>query len=464
MGLFGKKEVSPSKSENLYLENHVKAMELNQIKLETQFNQVHQLAEGYRSDARKNMGELQRVAETICDNDYSKEQLGGKNRILSLSSFELANFIINNWKKQREEAIDLIIGFQKALREKEGQVKDLEAQLERVLQQQRDLAHMNQQYVAPTIIETPSGQIDSETGEILAPPVPTPPIPEKTPQNNLKSGEADDILKVLEQQSSPQPQEEISTYEDPKTHLVLMEEIENKMTEMQWGIIQVIGKDGFSEPKEIEEILLERIKGSNHTQFVNGLNGLKTNLIVGEDKVNTGWRWFNALHLTDLGLQLYQKKFRIPAVLCEKHVLRKENATWDHGYCIKDTSTLMEQMGYQNITYARKDNEIKLSNGKVWIPDITAYDTIANKKVYVEVELGHHTQKEFNEKMDKARQITNDLRFVTNSKTAMETIIQQFSKWKLEKAKTGAPVKNFNVWITTTKKLSDKDWGNEYPS
>lgn len=459
MNIFQRKQPTDTEAHILYLDNHIKNLELNLQRTEQQLKQMTSLTEGYRSDARKNMSELQRVAETICDNDFSKKQLGGVNRILSLSSFELANFIIENWQKQREESISLIIDLQKALKTEEGKVKDLEAQLERTLQQQKEMAHLNQIIPGDSslsneglTIQHNGRKIDPETGEILSGPE----------ENELKVADIPDILEVVKQSSSSSQEE--PSYEPPKTHLVLMEEIETKLSDVQYGIIEIIGSKGISEPKEIEQLLMDSELKISHTQFVNALNGLKQNLIVGEDKVNTGWRWFMALHLTDLGLQLYLKKAKKPAILCEKHILRRDHATWDHGYCIKDTATLMDMMGYTKITYDRKSNEIVLTNGKVWIPDIIAYDPIANKKVYIEVELGHHTQEQFNEKMDKARQITNDLRFVTNDKQAMETIISQFSRWKLEKKQQGQNIKNFTVWITTTKKLADKDWGNEYPS
>ncbi|MFE8700970.1 hypothetical protein ACFYKX_10110 [Cytobacillus sp. FJAT-54145] len=465
VGFFPKRHTpSPEQASHLFLEGQVKTMELSLMKLEEQNLQLERLVEGYRGDARKNMGELQRVAQTICDNEYAKEQLGGKNRILALSAFELANFIIDNWKKQQQEAITLVTNLQKELKKRDGAVKDLEDQLSRVLLKQQEDAYEHHSNIP--VFQTDDGRkVDPETGEILpSTPAPSPSQP----------SQEDDILSVVQSQTQtpppakpkPQPQATPSSskVEPPKTHLVMLEKFEKELTEVQWKIVEVIGTEGLSEAKEIETRIGELISDVNNTQFTNAINSLKTSTILDMDKVNTGYRWFFAYNLSDLGLQLYQRKFKKPAILCEKHVLKKENATWDHGYAIKDTATLMEQMGLMNITYKRKDNEITLSNGKVWIPDITAYDSLAKKKLYVEVELAHHTQEEFNTKMDKARQVTKDIRFVTTGKKQMEIIIQQFSQWKLEKIKSGTPVKNFDVFITTTKKLADKDWGNHYPS
>jgi Chromosome segregation ATPases len=451
MNLFGRKNPSPDSPEAqaMYWESLAKTLEMSNMKLREQYEQVQRLAESYRNESRKHMGELQRVAQTICDNDYAREQLGGKNRILSLSSFELANFIIENWKKQRQEAIQLVADLQKALKREQAEKRDLEAQLERLLQQHREMAWSNQETSPPagSVVQVEGRQVDTETGEILENAQPVP-----------------DILEVAKSssESSFESPDEPSAYDTPKTHLILLEDAESKLTDIQWRIMEAIGKEGMSESKEIEAYVLSG--DSNRTQFVNGLSGLKQMGIVAEDKINTGWRWFYAYHLSDLGLQLYQKRFRRPAVLCEKHVLKKEHASIEHGYIIKDTATLLEQFGYVNISYDRQANAIELSNKKVWIPDITAFDNLSRKRLFVEVECGNHTQEEFNEKMDKARQVTNDLRFVCPDKNAMETIVQQFSRWKLEKTKVGAPVKNFEVWITTTKKLAEKDWGQNYPS
>lgn len=438
MALFNRQQdPTPTVAENLFLQNQVKMLELNLKKMEAHLQQVEGLLREYQRESSENMKYLRGVANSVCDNEYAQEQLGGKNRILTLPAHELSEFIVKNWQKQRQEMIALIIDLQKTVKRKDGQLADLEAQLERMLQQQKEQATL---YQITPVTTTPQF-VDQETGEILSEPTPS---------------------SILVPTEEPESTSSSTSIHQPQTHLVLLENIENNLSEVQWGILKAIGEQGLSARPEIEKFLTEQNPGWK-SQLATAFSGLKTANLVGEDTVNPGNRWFTAFHLEDLGLEVYKRKFKKPAILCEKHRLKKENATWDHGYTIKEVALLMENMGYAEISYARKENEIRLSNGKVWIPDITAYDMLAKKRVYAEVELGHHTQDDFNEKMEKARQVASELRFVTNDKKAMETIHQQVSQWKLAQAKAGRPIHNFTVFITTTKKLADKDWGNELP-
>ena len=630
-------------------------LEVALMKLQEQMNQLQRLMEMYRSEASRNLDELRKVAQTICDNEFTMEQLGGKNKILSFSSFELAQFIMDNWKRQRKVAIDLIVDLQNTLKQKEQERRDFERQIEQMLLHQRELqqemqrihaapisreperlsspnqqptydppvippsftpqsnqfsstpppptihpelpkptqaptptyAEQKQNIPTPTPTKTAAETPNKPTSSTQPPIKPTQPPPQqkspnqpnqpnqqkphdhsqkqnqpsqknnqpspqnqpvaspinpkhdssgsrqeqKTPQNNEKkqnthqqhvdqnsnqksntnnsqqqaknpsSSNQAPIPPVHKQEvvpatkpitptehkpmesSVPEPnmkpeasQKMGNAYapsprlaqveaidQSPKTFVALYADIEDKLQELHWSIIHAIGSRGFSESRDIEKFL-SHIEGINDTKFHHAFNLLKNLDILADDKVSTGVRWFYALHLTDIGLQLYHKKYRQQAVVCEKHLLRKDHDNWDHGYCIKDTATLLDQFGYINVVHERKANTFELTNGKTWIPDIVCYDSLSNKSVYIEVELGNHTQDDFNQKMDKARMVANELRFVCNDKSAQEKIIQQYSKWKLEKHKSGVPVKNFSVYITTTKKLSEKDWGQHYPS
>ena len=42
---------------------------------------------------------LNTIAEKVCDGEYGDNQLGGKNKIMALSDYELRDFIINNYNK-----------------------------------------------------------------------------------------------------------------------------------------------------------------------------------------------------------------------------------------------------------------------------------------------------------------------------------------------------------------------------
>lgn len=55
---------------------------------------------------------LNTIAEKVCDGEYGDNQLGGKNKIMALSDYELRDFIINNYNKQRNNFTNSMIKMQ----------------------------------------------------------------------------------------------------------------------------------------------------------------------------------------------------------------------------------------------------------------------------------------------------------------------------------------------------------------
>lgn len=460
--------------QSVYEDSQIKNLELSTTKLQEQFRHSTNLAGKYKSEASKNLDELRNVAMVVCDNAYSMGQLGGRNEMLKLDAFELKNFIIENHQKQREEVLALMLELQNQLHHLQQQNEDKDRQLADLLRQRAETeqrAYQNQysqQHHAPP--QSPLSQYANPHNQgavhqqMQQPPQQQSPMqmaPSQQRQMPIQQQPQSRAPQAQSQQQQIQPPQSPAGNYAPQTHTMLIDSVENTISDIGWNILVAIGANGLSEGIEIENQLTGTYNSSN---VKNAFATLQQSQIIESDKVNTGNRWFYAWNLTDLGVQIYQRKFRKPPVQCEKHMLRAENATWDHGYTIKDTATLLEDMGMIEIKYRRRENEIQLSGGRMWIPDVVCYDTISKQKLYVEVELGHHTQADFDEKIDKARQITKDLRFVTQNKDQAEKIIKQYSAWKLSKSQSGTPVKNFDVWITTTSKLAKKDWGNTYPS
>lgn len=55
---------------------------------------------------------LNTIAEKVCDGEYGDSQLGGRNKIIALSDYELRDFIINNYNKQRNNFTNSMIKMQ----------------------------------------------------------------------------------------------------------------------------------------------------------------------------------------------------------------------------------------------------------------------------------------------------------------------------------------------------------------
>ena len=107
----------------------------------------------------------------------------------------------------------------------------------------------------------------------------------------------------------------------------------------------------------------------------------------------------------------------------------KEHASLQHGYMIKDASILIKQLEFYNsVTTGRRDNFIKLENGRSVIPDIIAI--FSEETDYFEVECGNHKQIDFNDKCSKLASITDRIIFIGRSFDAITNILKpQIEKW-----------------------------------
>ena len=154
-------------------------------------------------------------------------------------------------------------------------------------------------------------------------------------------------------------------------HVVDLNDYMNKMTDVMWDIMLAIGKEGLSEAKDIRKMVVN--KGVSESAFNVALSQLRKMNIVDQERINTGWRWFHAYELSEIGRRIYLEKYKNNPIECEKQILKKEHTTALHGYCIKDASIILKAIfGYDEASTDRKRNSIKLYTGETYIPDIIA--------------------------------------------------------------------------------------------
>jgi len=245
-------------------------------------------------------------------------------------------------------------------------------------------------------------------------------------------------------------------------HVVNLNDYIAEMTDVMWDIMMAIGRDGFSEAKDIKKVIVS--KGITESAFNTALSQLRKMNIVDQERINTGWRWFHAYELSEIGRRIYLEKFKKEPVECEKQILKKEHTTALHGYCIKDASLILKVIfEYDEVSTDRQKNSIKLYTGKIYIPDIIAKKKQGSVVDYFEVELGNHTQNDFNKKCDKMLMVTRDLRFIVPDAEIMNKILaRQIGQWVLEKGGK-EKLKGTTIYLTTLKKLNEGIWENRYP-
>lgn len=279
-------------------------------------------------------------------------------------------------------------------------------------------------------------------------------------QSSEKKNQAPEAIKNIKKQV--QKQSESKDGARIKAHVVDLNDYVNKMTDIMWDVMLAIGKEGLSESKDIKRVVMK--KGTTESAFNTALTQLRKMNVIKQERINTGWRWFHSYELSEIGSRIFLEKYKKNPVECEKQLLKKQHTSALHGYCIKDTAEILKAVfGYDETTTDRRQNSMRLYSGETYIPDVIAKKKEGALIDYFEVELGHHTQEDFNKKCDKMLMVTKNLYFVVpDADTMNKTLARQIGQWVLERGGKDK-LKGTTIYLTTLKKLNDGKWENIYP-
>lgn len=300
--------------------------------------------------------------------------------------------------------------------------------------------------------------ITAPTSKPTVNPTSTSSMPIHTPTNvgsstvgkSINETEKEDILYALNGNSSI------------KAHMIDLNMYLNKMDVVMWNVMVCIGVDGLSVAKEIKRLIQER-RDVTESMVNTALLDLRVMGIINEEKINVGSKWFYVYNLSETGSRIFYEKFNKDPVLCEKQKLIKDHATATHGYCIKEVAELLQKkLKYTEATYDRKSNVIHLGDDKSYIPDIIC--KAEGQTQYIEVELGHHMQNDFNEKCDKMLMVSKNLFFVVPSTEISNKILKQLAGWITYRGgKDKLEGMGIVIYVTTTSKLAKGKWEVIYP-
>lgn len=452
------------------LEAEVKKQHLQLMTLHDQLNHHKKVAAKFQQDYIQLSKRVKSLCEYIVDKENAPNQLGGSNPLAKLNIYELIQYTEDSIKSANEKNRELLLQLSSVIKTKEQEIEGLKAQLSRFLVREKYREEYGVEYNLP---EETTGENAEETAP-EAPPEKISPVHEaRSPRiqifedddeeeksvhkakNDLKNSESSTTISASRKNEAVSKNEVVA-------HVVNLNDTINKITDIMWHIIDAIGVKGFSESKDIKKLVVKEM-GVTESAFNTSLSQLRKMNIIDQEKINTGWRWFYAYELSDLGTRIFAEKYGKNPVICEKQMLKREHTTALHGYCIKDTAHILQAtFGYEVTTTDKKQNTIKLYNDKVYIPDIIAQKKQGAVVDYFEVELGHHSQKDFNEKCDKMRMVTKNLYFVVPDAGTMNNVLaKQISQWAFERGKES--VKGTTIYLTTLTKLCDGKWENVYP-
>lgn len=245
----------------------------------------------------------------------------------------------------------------------------------------------------------------------------------------------------------------------------LLNEFEEKISEVGWILMEVIGKYGYSTTKDIVNKGLE-LSGNNPKitapRLTSNLSDLEKNHILRKEKIPTPFAQMTVYTFTEEGVMIYKGKFGKSPVISEADRLIAEHDNLIHGYSIRDCARAIEAAGFfKKAEIWNRKNAISLEGGVQYIPDIVCHGE-NGEKLYLEYERDHYQQKSFNIKLNKMLYVTPVINFVGANRAICESLMEKMVKWAATKGK-GDNMKNVVLRVTMAKSLNvdlrnDDNW------
>ena len=268
----------------------------------------------------------------------------------------------------------------------------------------------------------------------------------------------------------PQPAADPSPVdEDDGDDLVLMnvEGYIEALNDESRFVLKIIGEFGFSRNNELKIYLEQNPEGQalftrgnkfSYPEMSQVVKHLRDTQLLDSEQVKLGGRGggsnFIVFELSKLGKAVYKKMSGKKPVVSEKKLITNQHASVEHGYLIKDSAALFQEIGY-NVLMDRDDVSIKLANGQR-----KDFDMILEKdgvKKYIEVERGTHSKDDFFEAMNKIKEVTNEFYFVCpNEQVKFGKTKRMFFQWITEELGGIDKAKGLAVNFTTYEALKDK--------
>lgn len=258
------------------------------------------------------------------------------------------------------------------------------------------------------------------------------------------------------------------SYLDEKMTDTLMQirlsDYSDKLKSYDWWVFEIIVSMGISEEKEAKEICVDEIIKRYGVCVSEDTVWRSIKFLVNINfftvmKINTGYRNFNILNLTDVGDAAYMLKYKKKPAVPEHKRLAGEHASYHHGYTIKDAKTILEKKPiYISVETGRNENTIRFPDGTAYIPDIRAFMSLTSVHYY-EIECGNHHQVDINAKCDKMARLTRNIIFVgQNRKIVCSILKRQLESWIEQRGRINLLAHGIKVYLTTMSDLDANKW------
>ncbi|QUH22032.1 hypothetical protein [Alkaliphilus sp. B6464] len=404
--------------------------------LESKYENMKNKKEYFEREYKKLKGMTENLCKSIMSNEYNLNQLGGNSILKDMDVFKMIDFAMMDFQKQKIKQMETFKQLSDQIKMQGIMIESLKTQLTHAMvQNNKDISMedlQNAEVIDNTEIMEPLNSVvepivakverdnrgntfksvndaNSAQQEI--------PQTQAKQQHSLQYNQGQSPLVNLGNSNNPLESNDIParlTIENVNAYM-------SAMNDVMWDILESIGTEGFAKSTDITDFILDTLgKNYNKSNVLNSISTLKKMNILSSETISTGYRRFQLFKFTQKGLDMYRDYFKKEPVESEIDKMIRDHDNIIHGFTIKDTMELLLQ--YHDCTHAtmeRSEVQIKLADGKTYIPDVVATKNDGGK-IYVEVELGNTPQKDFNEKCRKMLEVTKDLYFVTDVEEKMK--------------------------------------------
>lgn len=246
--------------------------------------------------------------------------------------------------------------------------------------------------------------------------------------------------------------------EEVVTHLVNLADDFEQYGEVEWKIIDAIGRQGISKYKDIEAAVTN--EGNILTTAVRStITKLSEKKVLTKELISLPLSSKCAYYsLSEIGKRIYKHRFNEEPVKSEIERVVAEHDNAEHGYGILDVQAMLMTLGmYEEVSCYNRDKAITVTlygEKMEYIPDLIC----KSKKGfidYIEYERGKHNQINFNLKLDKMCKASKFLHIIVPNRETLKIVKEKVDVWIATKEKDA--LKPYTLRIGTAFDLKKKN-------